>query len=347
MKHLTLRQKIGQLFVLGFGGDSLSTTHPIINDIKGNYLGGVILFDRLIAHGRSNNNIVDKIQLRRLTGSLQEQASEPLLICVDQEGGQVSRFKKERGFPTSPSAAELGQAGDLEGTARCGRQTAEMLKEVGINLNLAPVIDLNIYPDNPIIGKNGRSFSANTSTVVRHARAWIEQHRETGVLSCLKHFPGHGSSRRDSHLGFVDISDTWQESELHPFRQLIEEGLADSIMMGHLYNQKFDSEYPASLSKKTIDTLLHDKLHYSGTIISDDMQMKAITDHYGVADACCRAISAGVDLVIVGNNLEHRPDILPTLIDGVEKGIETGLLSEARIEEAFLKTRTLKTVLYG
>ncbi len=342
MSHFTFRQKIGQLFIIGFSGESISSDHSVVKDISDGGLGGVIIFDRLLALGQKNNNVINKLQFTNLTGSLQELTDIPLLISVDQEGGRVSRFAKERGFAASPSAQELGKRPDIERTSYYGRQTAQMLKDVGVNLNLAPVIDLNIYPENPIIGRYGRSFSEDATTVTAHASAWIEQHRQINILTCLKHFPGHGSSRNDSHLGFVDITDTWHLNELTPFHQLIEQKMADGVMLGHLFNRKLDKQYPASLSKTTVENLLQKNMQYDGPILSDDMQMKAITDHYGVEEACCLAINAGVDIVIVGNNLDHNPHILPSLVDAVEKAIEAGQIEESRIEEAFIKTQKLK-----
>lgn len=343
MTHFTLKQKIGQLFILGFSGDTITADHPIAKDISSCSLGGVILFDRLLAHNKKSNNIIDTEQLSTLTRSLQELAEIPLLVAVDQEGGEVSRFTDNRGFPSSPSAQELGSEPDTSATVHYARQTAEMLREVGVNFNLAPVVDLNIYPDNPIIGKHKRSFSDHAATVSEHAKAWIAEHRKANILTCLKHFPGHGNSHADSHLGFVDVTETWKEIELEPFRRLIEQNGADTVMTGHLFNKNFDTNYPATLSHKTLNTLLFRELQYQGPVISDDMQMKAITNHYGLPQACCLAINAGVDLVIIGNNIDYNPDIFTTLINTVEKAVEKGTIKEKRIEEAFTKTQQLKT----
>lgn len=342
MKSDTLEKKIGQLFIIGFEGKTITHEHPIVKDIANRNLGGVILFDRLIAASKNNNNISNYKQLTQLITSLQELAQTTLLIAVDQEGGRVSRFKNENGFPVTPAPCELGKMPDLQRTIESSHQTAQMLKSVGVNLNLAPVVDLNIYAENPIIGKYGRSFSANGIDVAAHAGVWIEQHRQQGILSCLKHFPGHGSSRTDSHLGFVEITDTWNETELQPYQQLINEGLADTIMLGHLFNRNCDAKYPATLSRKIIQSLLRDRLNFDGVVISDDMQMKAISDHYGLEDACCKAIAAGVDLLIVGNNLVHDPHILPKLRDGIMRGLDEKILTEERIEKAWSRIQRLK-----
>lgn len=335
MPYRTLRQKIGQLFLIGFAGDTLSKNNPIITDIEDEHLGGVILFDRFLANRQDNHNIISAKQLERLTGDLQKLAGGHLLIAVDQEGGKVNRFRKERGFPVTATAAELGSMPSIQATITSARQTARMLRSAGINLNLAPVVDINVNKNNPIIGRYGRSFSENGRKVATHAAAWITEHRKEGVQCCLKHFPGHGSSDCDSHLGFVDLTLSWSKSELEPYRLLIDSGQAEAIMVGHLMNKNFDTIYPATLSRATLHELLREELHFTGLIVSDDMQMKAITNHYGLEEACCKALSAGIDLLIIGNNLIHDCGILAKIKNAVEKAVHRGEISEQRIEEAF------------
>lgn len=337
-----LDQKIGQLFLVGFAGATLTPGHPLAADIAEGNLGGVILFDRLVAQGKSVNNIVSSDQVAELTAALQNLAGEKLLIAVDQEGGRVSRFKKERGFTETPGAATLGGTADCTLTADSARKTAALLRQVGVNFNLAPVVDLDIYPDNPIIGRYGRSFAADPAVVAAHAAAWIAEHRRQGIGCCIKHFPGHGSSRSDSHLGFVDITDTWQPEELEPYRLLLAEDPAPAVMVGHLFHQQFDPLYPATLSAATLRSLLRGRLNFGGMIVSDDMQMKAITDRYGLAEGCCRALAAGVDLLIVGNNLDHDPQIFTTLKAAVLAAVDRGEVTAERIDEAWQTIRHFK-----
>ncbi len=342
MPHTSLHQKIGQLFLIGFAGDTLSPHHPIVADIANENLGGVILFDRFLAEKSATHNIIDAEQLQRLTGDLQDHAGGQLLIAVDQEGGRVNRFSPARGFPVTPPASELGRAGNLELTAASARQTARMLEGVGVNFNLAPVVDVNIDKDNPIIGRYGRSFSDRIETVAAHAAVWIKEHRAAGIHCCLKHFPGHGSSRADSHLGFVDITSTWQKSELEPYRLLINAGFAEAVMVGHLINKNFDANCPATLSPTTIRSLLRHDLGFTGLIVSDDMQMKAITDHYRLEEACCRALAAGIDLLIIGNNLVHDPGVLGKMKAALVQAVDKGILAEQRIDEAWTAVREFK-----
>lgn len=339
-----LTSKIGQLFLIGFAGDHLGPDHPLRADIAEGNLGGVILFDRFVAGRSDRHNIVDAAQIRDLTAALQDLAGGRLLIAVDQEGGRVSRFPARRGFPETPPAAALGAAG-IAATAQAARQTAEMLAGAGVNFNLAPVVDLDLNPDNPIIGRYGRSFSNAAATVVSHAKAWIGAHRELGIASCLKHFPGHGSSGEDSHLGLVDISNCWSEAELEPYRRLIDGGFAEAIMVGHLKNTTLDRHCPATLSAKTLEFLLRRQLHFDGLLLSDDMQMRAITDLYGLEEACCRALAAGIDMLIIGNNLHHDQQVFRSLCHSLAAATASGELAEERIEQACQRVQTFKRTL--
>jgi len=339
---MDMRQKIGQLFLLGFQGDRLDPFHPLLTDIRERNLGGVILFDRCLATKKETNNIRSAGQVQALTASLQNQARTPLLIAIDQEGGKVRRLKPERGFPATASAAELGGLDDPVLTSIHALTTADTLQALGINLNLAPVVDVNVFADNPVIGRLERSFSPLADSVSLHAGHWIRAHRRRGMLSCLKHFPGHGSSRADSHLGFTDISDTWTTEELAPYITLIAAGLADAIMTGHLFHRGLDASLPATLSPAIVTNLLRQKLGFDGVIISDDLQMRAITDQYGIEEAAILALAAGVDLLVVGNNLVDDPLVLSRLIPAILQAIQDGRLAEERILQSWKRIQILK-----
>lgn len=341
-----LEQQIAQLLIVGFAGDSLAPDSQIALDLRELALGGVILFERLLATKSRDNNILSAEQTKKLCDDLQDCAGRNLLIAVDQEGGMVSRFKAERDFPTTDSAARLGQGRDPAATLDSALRTASMLASMGINLNLAPVVDLNLFADNPIIGKYERSFSSDPIEVSRHAGAWIDAHRQCGILSCLKHFPGHGSSAADSHLGFVDISETWQPIELEPYRELIAGGRADTVMVGHLFNSRLDNQLPATLSRPTIDDLLRRELGFTGPVITDDMQMRAITDHYGLAEATVMALTAGADIIIIGNNLHYDPLIVRKVVHHIARAVRDGNLAEERLLEAWQRVQGLKGILH-
>ncbi len=339
---MDLRKMLGQLFLLGFQGQDIAKGSPIIADIEERNLGGVLLFDRLLAKNLTLNNIINASQVKILAERLQSHAGNRLLIGVDQEGGRVCRLTQKGGFPMTASLYELGESNDVVLTEIHAAAVANMLKCLGINLNLAPVVDLNIFPDNPIIGALDRSFSSDAAQVVRHAKAWIQAHRSGKILSCLKHFPGHGSARNDSHLDFVDISETWSRKELEPFAELIKQDLADTVMTGHLFNKSLDSRYPATLSQDTITGLLRRELRYDGVVITDDIQMKAISDHYGLEETLFRTFSAGVDMIIIGNNLDYDPDILERALQVTISCLQKGFLKEKVLIAAFRRVQRLK-----
>lgn len=342
---MKLEEIIGQLFLLGFRGQNIDANNPIAADIKDRNLGGVILFDKLLARKENQNNIGNPAQVKKLTSSLQSYSSTPLLIAVDQEGGMVKRLKAETGFPETESAKDLGIHDDLVRTTLHAACTASILRTIGINYNLAPVVDLNIFQDNPVIGKINRSFSADPDLVIRHASTWIREHTKQNIISCLKHFPGHGSSQTDSHLGFTDISNTWQETELIPFKKLINlqnKNQIASVMLGHLFHNDFDTQYPTSLSKAVVNNLLRKQLGFKGVILTDDLQMKAITDKYGLEESVCLALAAGVDMIIVGNNLEHDPGFLKRVIPVIIQAVQEKRISENHILSAWKRIGRMK-----
>ncbi len=344
MNNKKLESIVGQLFILGFYGAVVSSGDQIIEDIYRQNLGGVILFDRHLATEKNDNNILNKDQLKQLIKTLQAAVNPrqlPLLIAVDQEGGMVNRFKKKRGFVETPSAAELGTDTSLNATRTAAAQTADLLAEMGINLNFAPVADVNIFPQNPIIGKLGRSFSSDATRVADHCAVWIDEHRKRGILTCLKHFPGHGSSHTDSHHGFVDISKSWEKEELQPYRILAQQQKVDTVMVGHLFHRDLDDQHPATLSAKTIN-ILRNELQCQTAVISDDMQMKAITGQYSLPEACIKSIAAGIDLVIIGNNIDYDPEILQKIKTRLLQDIGKGIVKKSRIINAWQKVQQLK-----
>lgn len=337
-----LEQKIGQMLLIGFRGLELENHHPIIEDIRARHLGGVVLFDYDVGARSPVRNIDSPEQVQRLTASLQDLAQEPLFIGIDQEGGKVSRLKEHFGFPPSVSAQYLGELDQVDVTRKHAALTAQTLAELGINLNFAPAVDLNIYPENPIIGKVERSFSADAEVVIRHARQWIACHHAQGVLCALKHFPGHGSSRHDTHLGFVDVTDTWSADELRPYQELVRSGFDDMIMTAHIFNARLDPECPATLSYALITGVLREQLGYGGVVISDDMQMKAIADHYTFETAIQSALEAGVDILAFGNNLNYNGNIMARAVAIISQLVRQGALSEQRIDESYQRILRLK-----
>ncbi len=341
-----LAHKIAQLLLVGFRGQTVGPDDPIYRAVHTHHVGGVLLFERDDQTGARSRNIKSPRQLRRLVHDLHalapEDADATLIVAIDQEGGYVDRLRTPKGFPKTRSARRLGRIDRIQTTLAEAEQTATTLREVGINFNLAPVVDLMVNPQNPIVGGVERSFGPEVERVVRHARATIEGHRKHGIRCALKHFPGHGSSRQDSHLGFVDISETWTRDELEPFSQLIAAGLADAVMTGHLFLRNLDPDYPATLSHRVLDGVLRKQLGHTGIIISDDLQMGAITDNYEPAEAYTRAISAGVDILTLGNNTHYDPDCVAKTVDVIGEQVAKGELAAAQIDHAYTRVRAFK-----
>jgi beta-N-acetylhexosaminidase len=259
---MSLEIKIGQMLMVGFRG--LAITHhqdPVVQDIRDRHIGGVILFDYDVPQKRPMRNIQSSSQVSSLVTALQAYAEIPLLIGIDYEGGVINRLKEQYGFPPTVSHQYLGSQNNLQLTHQYASQMATTLAAMGVNLNFAPVVDLNVNPHNPIVGKRERSFSADPNVVSNQALEFIKAHHQQGVLCTIKHFPGHGSSANDSHLGLVDVTDSWSELELIPYRKLIHTGQVDAIMTGHVFNKHLDPLYPATLSNQIITQLLRQKLN--------------------------------------------------------------------------------------
>lgn len=329
----TLDTKIGQMLLVGFGGTSLAAGSPILESVAQGRLGNIVLF---------GHNTTGAQQLRALTATLQASAPIPLLISLDQEGGYVSRLGPWAGLPLNYPAQYLGER-DVELTRQQGATTAEILSGLGVNLNLAPVVDLNLNPRNPIVGNVQRSYSADPDVVFQHAQAAIEAHRERNVGTTLKHFPGHGSSRADTHLGFVDVTETWREIELSPYIQLLAAGDVDAIMTAHIFNAKLDPELPATLSRPIITDLLRTKLGYNGVVVTDDMRMRAISDIYAPEDAIFKAIDAGVDLIAISNNIPGKSLVsADQAFTIIRELVDTGRITETRIDESYQRVVGLK-----
>ncbi len=338
-----LDRKIGQMLMIGFPGETITPDSPIAVAIRRYGIAGVVLFDNNADLGITDRNISSAPQLKELTVALRAVPAEtPIFIAVDEEGGIVTRLKERYGFPPTLSASYLGEKNDLNLTRTSSDRVADTLAEYGINLNLAPVVDLNVNPDNPVIAFKQRSFSADPDLVVAHAAEVIGSHHRRNIVTCLKHFPGHGSSRDDSHLGFVDVSTTWSERELLPYRQLIDRGQVDMIMTAHTFNGALDPDDPATLSKSTLDGILRERLGFDGVVASDDLYMGAIARHYNLETALEKAINAGVDLVLLANDKENSEDMAPRTIALVRSMVERGKISRERIDQACGRIMRLK-----
>jgi beta-N-acetylhexosaminidase len=335
--------KIGQMLMVGFRGLKVDNEHFIVRDIRERHVGGVVLFDYDVPTRQAVRNIESPSQVKALIASLKSVSASPLVVAIDQEGGIIARLKERHGFPPTVSHKHLGKLNDLEMTHKQATLVAKTLADLGINLNLAPVVDLCINPDNPIIARHERCFSADPLAVTHHALQFIRAHHERGVLCALKHFPGHGSSTEDSHLGLTDVTRTWSRVELDPYIRIIEAGQADAIMTAHVFITKLDDRYPATLSQAAITGILRKELNYDGVVISDDMQMGAIINHYGFEMAVRKAIEAGVDILVFANNSVYEEDVARRAIGVIRELVQAGTISEARIDESYRRIYRLKS----
>ena len=337
-----LEEAVGQMLMIGFRGDVLDDDiAALLRDIQP---GGVVLFDYdLPSKGEEVRNITSPRQLRALTSALQDIA--PYFIAVDAEGGYVNRLKNKYGFTVSvPSAQALGRKYRGE-TKRVADALACELKDLGINWNFAPVVDVNIDPKSPAIGAMERSFSDLPRTVVARANAFVKAHRERHVIPVLKHFPGHGSAAGDTHLGVTDVTETYRhKKELLPYQKFIQKGYDDPIMTAHIVNRKLDrSGRPATLSHDIMTQLLRYEMGFDGVVISDDMQMGAIVEAYGLTVAVVEAIKAGVDMILLANQIgEYNIDQVYDVKNAIVQAVVDGVIEEGRICESFNRIQRLK-----
>lgn len=338
-----LEAKIGQMMMVGFRGTAATGNSYIAKAITDLNLGGVILFDYDAPSKSRSRNITGSEQAKKLVSDLKGFArNEPLLVAVDAEGGIVNRLKPSMGFIPVPSAKEAG-GGDANRAMESYWSLARELSEIGFNVNFAPVVDVDVNPENPVIGGLERSFSGDPQKVIAFARTFIAAHRSFGVLTAVKHFPGHGSSSGDSHLGLADVSGTYREDELLPYGQLIKDGAVDSVMTAHIVNRGIDGDYPATLSKKFIDGILRERLRFDGVVFSDDMQMGAIEQNYGFEEAVIRAVNAGCDVLIFSNNGAVYDESVPYRAQKIiAKAVRDGRIPESRINQSYERIMKLK-----
>lgn len=340
--EVTLKEKIGQMILVGFRGDTVKESDQIIKDIKESFVGSVILFDYDVKLKSRKRNIIGVKQLLKLNSKLQSSSKTPLLITVDQEGGLVQRLKKRHGFSKVLSPKEVGIKDSTHFTYNESAKLAKDLKSVGINLNFSPSADVDTNPNNPVIGKIKRSYSSDPSKVSMHIREFIKSHHDLHIATTLKHFPGHGSSKSDSHKGFVDVTDTWQELELIPFQDMIMEKRVDILMTAHIFNGALDPHYPGTLSHNIITRLLREEMSYDGVVISDDMNMNAISKHFGFKRSIELAINAGVDILLYGNNLIYEKEIAKKVSMAIQSLIREKKVSIEQINKSYNRIMALK-----
>lgn len=323
--RIKAENQIAQCLITGFLGTSLSPESEQF--IAQNKIGGVILF---------GPNIQSSDQVRALNQSIQECASsEPYWVAIDQEGGLVQRAKCD-GFTKIPSAAELSAHRSTEEVFELSYRVALELLSHGFSMNLAPVADIMTNPTNPVIGT--RAFGSAPETVAKFVKAWIRGHEKAGLASCIKHFPGHGDTHLDSHFALPRVNtsiEVLRTREMIPFIQGVR-AHAPMIMMSHVLTTSLDADFPATLSKKTVD-FLRKECRFSGVIISDDMVMKALVDNFGAKDAAIQCFLAGCDI------LEYRPEeSARSALVALQEGVRDGIISPERVFESIDKINKMR-----
>jgi beta-N-acetylhexosaminidase len=322
----TLREKVGQMFLVGCQGEALTDNARLL--FAEYQFGGAILFKR---------NCAEPTQLLALCQSLWESAvAMPPFIAIDQEGGSVHRLPAP--FTHFPAAARIGEKGNIELARRLGRAVAEDLKLVGVNLNFAPVLDVHSNPANPIIG--ARAFGAEPKQVIEIGSAWTQGLRDGGIIPCGKHFPGHGDTDKDSHLELPTVSKTLDELtavELPPFAHACRNRI-EALMTAHVLYPALDPNLPATLSEPIVTGLLRHQFGFDGVVFSDDLEMKAIADNYGVEAATALAVRAGVDVLLFCHEVEKAIEACEFLCNEAA----SDPVVRARVEDSYRRITELK-----
>lgn len=322
----SLEEMAGQMIIVGFDGDKASSAGvaAVTEDLAAGRLGGVMYLKK---------NVSSLSAVRAMNEQFRAASPELLpFITLDQEGGAVERLTRDVGFKEIPNAASIAANNSPEAAEAIYAEMARSIAAEGFTVNFGPVADLNTNANNQVIAKFGRAFARDAETVIAYDTAFIRAHHAAGLTTSLKHFPGHGSSTADSHEGFVDITQSWSPDELEPYRVLIAEGLADMVMVGHLYHADYadaDGETPSSLSARWIDGVLRQELGFDGVVISDDLEMGAIRDHFTLEQTVTKAVRAGMDILLFSNTAKYRASLAQEVLDI--------LLAEAEVDPAFAR----------
>ncbi|MEZ4835150.1 MAG: glycoside hydrolase family 3 N-terminal domain-containing protein [Caldilineaceae bacterium] len=340
-RPLSLRQKIGQMLLVGFNGAGVGDSSVRVRDILDYGVGGVVLFGQNVGWPQQVTELTTALQTAsyRVTGL--RRSSSPRTRKAGAPAASTHNLAWNRTIPRKPSA-HWTMSNAPPPTPVTWPRASSRWASTSI---LPPVVDLNTNPYNPVIGALARSFSADPAVVARQAGAFIHAHADEGLLCTLKHFPGHGSSRQDSHYGFVDVTQTWRDTELDPYRTLIDTGDSDAIMTAHIFNANLDAQLPATLSPTVITDLLRGDLGYGGLIFTDDLQMNAIRAYYTFEEAVRLAVLAGVDVLSISNTFLYQRDAVAIAVAVIEDMVTSGRITEARIETSFQRIVRAKTPL--
>ena len=327
-KELSLKEKIGQMVMIGM--DTNYITDRIKNMIINYKIGGVILY-------RKNfSTYSEMLKLIRELKELNKNNQIPLFIAIDQEGGRVNRMPDE--ILNLKSATKIAKTKNVNTVKMSGNIIGQMLNETGISMDYAPILDIKRFGEGQAIGD--RCYGENKKDVEKYAIEVMKQLQENHVIPVVKHFPGHGLTKKDSHFRIPKIEEkieVLEKEDMHPFEVAIENG-ADAIMVGHLVIKNVDKKYPASLSQKVIQKYLIEKYNYKGLIITDDLKMLAIRLHYNIKEAVKRAILAGNDIIMVG----FRHTQIESIEKYIMKEVKKGRIPEDKINKSVEKIIKMK-----
>jgi glycosyl hydrolase, family 3 len=325
----TLRKMIAQMIMVGFNGSDPKTAKEAVSEAKYQRFGGVMLLGK---------NISDKKNLTALTSAFKE-AQEGIFIAIDEEGGRVTRFKDKEDFETFISAQKVAKTLDLGAAGELYGKMAQQLKDVGVNVNFAPVADV-LNPKSTIIGSRGRAFSADIDEVSLYASEFMRASQSRGVIAAMKHFPGHGNVEADSHTAKVVI-ENFDYGELKPYFDAIRKNEAKMIMVGHIYLMQRDAELPASLSPAIIDGLLRGELKFDGVVISDDMLMGGLKD-FTLQEKVINFINAGGDVMLFSDYKIDGRRTAELVTQLVVDAVGAKQIPKERIEESYERIMKLK-----
>lgn len=324
-----LDTKIGQMVIVGFDGNSVKSRgfKRVYKQLEKGEISGVILFSKNI---KSRSNLIEMNEKILSSNKITP------FISIDNEGGYVQRYD----FESHKSPKEVSLMSPKEAHLEYA-QMANLERDLKINYNFAPCVDLEINKES-IISKKKRSYGEDSSTVSKYAQIFIKEHNDRKIITSIKHFPGHGSVKGDTHKGFVDSTKTFTQDEIKPYQDLKDLDKLNTVMVSHVFNSNFDSQYPSSLSKKTID-VLKNSIGYKGVIVSDDYDMGAIRNNYTLREIVVNSINAGVDILLFSNNIRTKDSKLASKIHKIVKEeIKNGNINEADLDNSYKKILELK-----
>jgi len=341
-----IKSMLGQMIIIGIRGTSKDDAKAFFELYDEIPVGGIILYDQNVTTNPwASHNIINPHQLKVFIEALQLNSKVPLLIGVDQEGGNVNRLKSTYGFPQFMSWGELGRINNLKTTNEHSTLMAKTLSKCGFNLNFAPVLDLRVNEDS-FISQQDRAFSKEAEEVTKHAQVFNEVHLKNNIIPVCKHFPGQGSASADAHEDFIDVTDSWNKSEIVPYKELINRGSIKAIMTSHVINKKLDENLPATLSSRVLNDLLKEEMGFNGVVISDDPSMGAISKYYDLKETLLLMIHAGVDMFCFGNNLNYDPNLLKRVFKILVELFEENQINENHIYQSYKKITSLKKLIH-